>query len=295
MTELRTIDIRIEIHATPDRVYKALTDEKELKAWFASFAKVSVQQGIYDFWGPSVPEAFSEAEGKHPVLGYVANQSLKYSWTLREQKTIVDINIASIDSEKTSVIVTHEGVPFLKPGESSISDFWSICLENLRNWIERDEEGVQFDFSKTPHGEAKVVIDIEAPKEEVFDALINPTQLDRYIGKSSEISAEIGGKYNLGWDTGGPLKILDLVPNEKLAYSWVYPDQPESVATWTLESSDGKTRLMVVHSGFASDRPCEDYQAGWAAYLTWIKGLVEGDSKWTAPRILSNDYSYTLS
>lgn len=295
MTELRNIRVEIAINATPERVFRALTEQEELQAWFAAQADVSLGERKYNFWGPSIPEASFESDCACELTELIENESLRYSWRLREQETEVQISIEALGSERTKVVANHTGVPFIEPTESSLSDFWSISLDNLRSWIERGEEGAQFDFSKTPHGEAHVAIDIDASKSEVFEALINPSLLDRYIGRGSEVVPEVGGTYDLGWKVGGPIKILELVPDERLAYSWIYGDEPETVATWTLEDSGGKTRLMVVHSGFALDRPCEDYYAGWAKYLTWIKSLVETGSKWVAPRILSTDYSYTLS
>ena len=38
------------------------------------------------------------------------------------------------------------------------------------------------------------------------------------------------------------MKILELVPNEKLTHDWKHGDDPESIVTWTLEDSGGGTR-----------------------------------------------------
>ena len=54
----------------------------------------------------------------------------------------------------------------------------------------------------------------------------------------------------------GPLEIIDLAPFERISYSWEpWKQVPETVATWTLEEADGKTRLTLVHSGFDPEAP----------------------------------------
>ena len=55
----------------------------------------------------------------------------------------------------------------------------------------------------------------------------------------------------------------------------MWPEETETVVTWTLEELDGKTRLTLVHSGFAPDQPTGGLDAGWLNFMSWIKSLVE--------------------
>ena len=55
--------------------------------------------------------------------------------------------------------------------------------------------------------------------------------------------------------------------------------------TWTLEGSGGKTRLTIVHSGFAPDKPTGGYNAGWLNLMSWIKSIVEYGPDWKPPLI----------
>jgi uncharacterized protein YndB with AHSA1/START domain len=52
-------------------------------------------------------------------------------------------------------------------------------------------------------------------------------------------------------------------------------NQPRSTVTWTLESSQGGTRLTLVHSGFAPDRAANGYATGWFKFVNDLKSMVE--------------------
>ena len=109
------------------------------------------------------------------------------------------------------------------------------------------------------------------------------------MGENPVVEAEVGGEYSFGWEDG-PQKILDIQSNKKLSYSWEYPDEPDTVVTWKLEGSAGKTRLTLVHSGFAPNRNMEDYQIGWLHFLNRIKFLAEVDAGWQRAQIIAEDY-----
>ena len=78
-----------------------------------------------------------------------------------------------------------------------------------------------------------------------------------------------------GWCASpGPVEIVDLAAPNRLAYTWAYPPEPESVVTWELEGSGGRTRVTITHTGFG-DREVGDYEAGWMSFLVTIRNQVE--------------------
>ena len=217
------------------------------------------------------------------------NQRLSFSWQLGEAETIVDVHL-QVQDERTLVTLSHEGVPAHEPGEANLADFWALSLENLRAWVERGMTGPRCDFSLAPSGDVRLHIDIATPRAVVYAALLHPHELERYIATRAAVEPYAGGRYDFGWEKGGPVKILDLVPEERLSYSWSYEDQPETVVTWTLAGSGGKTRLTLVHSGFG-ERKSRNYKAGWLKYLNRIKNLVEVGSRWQQPVLQVSDFS----
>lgn len=286
----KRIDIKLTVAAEPQRVFRALTDAQELTRWFCEQAEVSLAARRYDFWGRFTPEAPDRDHGSHSLLALEPNRRLTFSWWLCEAETTVDIRLQA-QAENTQVTLIHEGVPTHGPGEANPADFWALSLENLQAWVERGVSGPRCDFSDVPHGDVRLSIDIAAPREVVYDALLRPDELERYIATRATVELRTGGRYDFGWEKGGPIKILELVPEERLSYSWTYEDQPETVVTWTLEGSGGRTRLTLVHSGFARDRKNGGYHAGWLKYMNRIKNLVEVGDRWQQPTLYVTDFS----
>jgi uncharacterized protein YndB with AHSA1/START domain len=180
--------------------------------------------------------------------------------------------------------LTHDA-PRRGATEISIADFWLLSFENLRRFLEEGKAPVLCDYSTSPRGGAELVVDIEASPEAVFRALTRPSDLDRWMTAKSTVEPVVGGRMSFGWPAEGPVRILSIVPNEKLSYSWAHANDPETVVTWTLEPPNGRraaTRLTLVHSGFG-DRDTEDFRTGWLKHVVWMKALIERGDSWLPP------------
>jgi uncharacterized protein YndB with AHSA1/START domain len=283
----KRIEAKLTVAAAPQRLLRALTGAQELTRWFCEQADVSLEARRYDFWGRFTPEAPDRDRGRHPLLALEPDRRLTFCWQLCGAQTTVDVRL-EVRGQSTQVTLVHKGVPAAESGEANMADFWALSLENLRSWVERGVVGPRCDFSVVPYGDVRVGIDIAAPRAAVYDALIRPDELERYIATRASVELRAEGHYNFGWEKGGPVKILELVPSERLSYSWVYEEQPETVVTWTLEGSGGKTRLTLVHSGFG-DRKSGNYKAGWLKFLTHLKNLVEVGGQWQRPSVCVSD------
>ena len=281
------VELQVTIDATPEQVYQALTDGEQLGQWFAEHVDVSLEDGRFGFWGRLTPGAPGKENGQHKLLGYEEGE-LKFEWEFRGKPSTVFIEFHE-EGPRTQLNLTHFGLPARQQGQYAVADFWSLSLENLRAWVERSQIGLQCDFSAIQMGEININVDIDAPPERVFQILTDPEDLKKYIGENPVVEAEVGGEYSFGWEDG-PQKILDIKANNKLSYSWEYPDEPDTVVTWRLEGSAGKTRLTLVHSGFAPDRNMEDYQIGWLHFLNRIKFLAEVGTGWQKAQIIAGDY-----
>jgi uncharacterized protein YndB with AHSA1/START domain len=271
-----TLHIQIALAAAAERLFEAWTTE--LAAWFAEYADVSIPEKRYDFWGRYTPEAPDREQGRHPLLHVETNKRLKYGWHIRQLETTVSIALET-GNGSTIVVVKQEGAPRSHDIDSyTFEDFWFLSLENLRRHLD-GKPLVRCDFSKPMYGDIQHTVEIDGSREAVFEALIRPEQLERWIASQATVEPRAGGRYDLGWNGAGPVKILELVPNEKLACSW--PEhETESVVTWTLEDSGGKTRLTLVHSGFAPNKPTGGLNAGWLNFASWVKSIVEYGPGW---------------
>jgi uncharacterized protein YndB with AHSA1/START domain len=279
------IEIAIDVAAKPPTVFEALTETSKLEQWFAERAFVSASESRFDFWGRFTPGHPGPDSGRHALRAFEPPRKLAFDWKLRGKETRVDI---ALDETKDGTLVRLEHDAPLRAGtEMSLADFWLLSFENLRRFVEDGKAPVRCDYSSTPRGRVDLAVDIDADPEEVFDALMRPEKLDVWMAAKSEVEPRVGGRYRFGWPGEGPIRILDLVPGEKLSYSWAHAGDPETVVTWTLEGSGGKTRLELVHSGFG-DRDTEDFRTGWLKHILWMKGLVEKAS-FKAPALARSD------
>lgn len=285
---MTTLHMQIALTAPPERIFEALTTADQLNIWFAEQANVSLDEKIYAFWGKFTLGAPNQEAGQHRLLAYERNKSLKFQWFYQEAETTVAFYIEP--REQGAILILQQDV---SPGSHNISkanfeDFWFLSLENLRRFLDGKAVVARCDFSAMKPGDFSHTIDIDASPETVFDALINPAQLNRWIASNAVVEPVVGGKYDYGWKGIDGVKILEIKPSEKLAIHWPEAN-PEAeapvntVVTWTLEGSGGKTRLTIVHSGFAPTTPTDGIQAGWLNFINWIKSMLEYGAVWQPP------------
>lgn len=276
------IEITIDIAAPPAKVFEALSRASELERWFTEKAFVSETEGRFDFWGRHTPGNPGRDAGRHPLRVFDPHKRLAFGWTVRDKDTTVDITLDR-SPRGTSLRLTHDA-PDRGATEMSLTDFWLLSFENLRHFVEEGGAPVLCDYATVPEGEVELVVDIEAPPEDVFEALIRPAVLDRWMTAKSAVEPVVGGRMSFGWPSEGPVRILSIVPNERLSYSWEHPNDPETVVTWALEAPNGRrtaTRLTLVHSGFGRDS--EDFRTGWLKHVLWMKALLEKGDSWVPP------------
>ncbi|HXY13937.1 MAG TPA: SRPBCC domain-containing protein [Terriglobales bacterium] len=150
----------------------------------------------------------------------------------------------------------------------------------------------------TPDQDAVVSeIEIAAPAERVFRALIDPKQVmqwwtsDECQIESFDFEPRRGGSWRYDtkqtkMDINGVSKfhcegeVLEFEPPRVLAYTWIanWHDQQQqrTVVRWELVPSGGRTKVKVTHSGL-SNLPAarKDYASGWRGVIETLKKFVE--------------------
>ncbi|MDH3891864.1 MAG: SRPBCC domain-containing protein [candidate division Zixibacteria bacterium] len=281
------LNLGIDIKASVEKVYLALTDPRALTNWFAEHTDVSIEDSRYDFWGRSTPDNPSREQGCHRLIRVIPEKLLEFEWRLRDIDSIVQYELHT-SSPGCVLTMYHRDFPQSRPNQSSIGDFWSHALEGLRHWLERGRAYQLLDYSQVQKGDVRVSVEIDAVPSMVFRALTDATQMERWIGSKGAIDPKPGGKIDFGWGMG-PIKILEIVPDAKLAYSWQWEGEPETIATWTLGGSGGKTRVTIVQSGFAPDRDNEDYFIGWSKFAARLKTMLEEGPDWSRAKVYANE------
>jgi uncharacterized protein YndB with AHSA1/START domain len=279
--------------AAPALVFAALTEPRELERWFAEHAEVELRAGgAYRFWGRHTYGTPSRSDARQVVTRFEPSAALAYRWPLHELDS--EVSFALADDEATDnaggtrLVVRHAfpgELPVDRP-RHLVDDLWRLSCANLQAHLEGGDGLLLPDFDD-PSPEVRVSIFVDAPRERVFRALVEPELLNGWIAAAAEVEPREGGRYRYGWSyeiegrrvEGGPTRILELVENERLVTDW--PDWrgdetvPVQTITWTLESEGSGTRVTVVHSGFVRAADLSDYGFGWPGFLAALKSSSE--------------------
>jgi uncharacterized protein YndB with AHSA1/START domain len=271
--------VQIKLAATPPQVFAALTDSTALMTWFAEHAAVGLEAGQYDFWGRFTPENPDRAAGRHPIITWTAEAQVQYRWLWRGEDTLVDLRLHPRDGY-TILAVEHAGG---YPGKHQLAaytleDFWLYSLENLRRYLDGKPCDIRVDFSRPLTGDVTETVDIDASAARVFEVLTDPAEVERWMATRADINLETG-KYDLGWGMPG-MHLVDVVSNEKVAITFPEGDGRTMIVTWTLAEAGGKTRLTLIHSGFADDEDTGGVQAGWRNFIGWVRSIAEYGAAW---------------
>ena len=277
--------------ATPERVFQALTDEAELTRWFAEHVEVELQPGgEFRFWGKHTYRAPTRAQSSQKVLRVEPPRLLVYSWRFEERDSEVTLELAPdpADSQSTVLKGKHrfEEAPSVARAVDLVDDLWRMNLANLQAHLAGGSGVWLPDFSE-PLSRLRQTILIDAPRHAVFEALLNPGILEKWIAAHATVDPRVDGRYSFGWKyevrgkevTGGPTHILELVENTKLVTDWPNwrgdPDLPLQRVTWLLEPIGEHTRVILIHEPFERAVDVSDYPQGWAHFLSQLKRQVE--------------------
>ncbi len=135
-------------------------------------------------------------------------------------------------------------------------------------------------------------IDLDATPEDVWRALTDQTELVKWFPLQARVTPGAGGKVFWAWDdkwawestieVWEPGKRLTLVENRPAfdAKGQPLPVPAQRMAMeFTLETHEGRTRLRLVHSGFAHGATWDDeldgVSGGWQVELRALKHYLE--------------------
>ena len=139
-----TMEIKkiIVIDASPEVVFKAITDPNELTNWFPDNA-------IFDGRvGGKVRFTFKKEDRDHSAEGtvkeFIPNKKVSYTWQLNDTpgfpETTVTWELEEIDGNKTRVELVHSGFTGKEEGKLSFTEHdkgWSYFLGRLQKYCEK--------------------------------------------------------------------------------------------------------------------------------------------------------------
>jgi len=113
--------------------------------------------------------------------------------------------------------------------------------------------------------------------------LMAPTGFEPETGKRFTFQTTPAG----GWDGIIHCQVLEVMPNERLAYAWKgghegnvgYGSRLDTVVTWTLSRVENGTRVRLVHSGFVlptNDTAFKNMSEGWKKVVKSVGAIADG-------------------
>ena len=119
----------------------------------------------------------------------------------------------------------------------------------------------------------------DAPAQEVFDAWTSEEVLMRWWHPdpdwetpSAQVDLRVGGKLRIvmrnpeaGADYGGGGEYTVIEPPHRLAFTWIWDDDPSNPQLIELEFSerDGMTTVMMTSSGITTEKGRDEHEDGW--------------------------------
>ncbi len=290
MTEL-VHEFTSTLPAAPERVFAALTDAAQLRVWFAEHVEIEPRVGgAYRFWGRYSYATPTRDHADQALTAFEPSTRLAYRWKIGADDSEVTFELAPKENDPAQTVLkgrhAFPRAPAVDGAKNMVYDLWGLIGGNLYTYLATGAPALLPDFTSA-RPEIRLSILIDAPRERVFRALLDPALMDRWLGGKARVDARVGGAISYGWHykigdrdvDGGPTRILELVENERLVTDWPDwrgdPGVAPTKVTWLLDDADGKTRLTLIHDGFARSIDLSDYPMGWAGFAQALKGVAE--------------------
>jgi uncharacterized protein YndB with AHSA1/START domain len=129
---------------------------------------------------------------------------------------------------------------------------------------------------------------LNAPAAKVFSAWTDPEKIRRWFGPreaevlQAESDPRVGGRYRIlartadgeQHDVSGMFR--EVVPNEKLVFTWAWRSTPEreSLVTVELRPDGDGTLLTLTHEQFFDEAARDRHQYGWTATFERLEAML---------------------
>jgi uncharacterized protein YndB with AHSA1/START domain len=137
----------IIINASPEVVFRALTDPKELTNWFPDSAVFNGRIGgqvRFSFYKERSKDLDRDYSPEGIVKEFIPNKKVSYSWQLKDMpefpETVVTWELEEIDHHKTKIELVHSGFTGKEGGKLSSKEHdqgWTYFLGRLKEYGEK--------------------------------------------------------------------------------------------------------------------------------------------------------------
>ncbi len=134
-----------------------------------------------------------------------------------------------------------------------------------------------------------IVRRLKASPEKVYAAMTQVDQVLQWWGPDAgpavraELDLRPGGRYSIvfrltdGSERNPTGVYREVVPNEKLVFTWEWPGRPdwESLVTIRLRPIDIGTELILTQEKLPDDEAIESHRAGWTGWVGKLETYLE--------------------
>jgi len=262
--QLPAIERRLELHAAPERVWRALTDPAELSAWFGQRAYVEPRAGGDAWFEWDGHERFNAR-----VEVFEPPRRFHFRWGDRggapldvAASTLVEFDLEPAPWGGTILHLRESG---FRAEEAR----W----DNAHGWLSELAELAAHVAEEPWQAGIRRTYRFRSPVERVWRAFADPSEFATWWGSTEAVVLEAGWTGWFAFEGYGRFAMeVDVVePPRYLAWRWSLDrDVPlaasaEVVRTqWFLESSaDGGTQVHLFESGFRGPENHRENSAGW--------------------------------
>ncbi len=129
---------------------------------------------------------------------------------------------------------------------------------------------------------------LNAPPQKVYAAWTDPEKILKWFGpdsgpvKEAFIDVSVGGRYAVSFSSEDGEQhhvsgvYREVVPNQKLVFTWAWRTMPEreSLVTVTLSPDGDGTLLTLHHEQFFDERARDGHQGGWPGALDKLEQFL---------------------
>jgi uncharacterized protein YndB with AHSA1/START domain len=133
-----------------------------------------------------------------------------------------------------------------------------------------------------------VIKTINASREELFEAFTNPEIMSKWFFPEDDMSVDVtnefnvGGSYMLKMHAGnGDIythvgEYREIVPNEKLVFTWNSDFVQNTLVTVTFSETDAGTEITISHDLLPEGEMADNHRKGWGGCLKRLESTMVG-------------------
>lgn len=290
------------VYAHPiQKVWEAITNPEKLRIWFTDMEIDLQPEGKITIWYRDA--AHSESHGE--VVLVEAPYRFQYSW----ENELISWELSAIDAQQTRLKLTHSRIH--APYAVNAPAGFHMLLDQLATALngrtlpypfgEEEPTPLQIELQAQYAAQVlplypeleryqPVIVErlLNSSVERVWQAITNQEQMKQWYFELSDFKPEVGFEFQFpGQGHAGEqyihlCKVMEVVPLQKLKYSWTYDGhEGMSYVSFELKSIGNQTNLKLTHTGLASFQETADFarssfQGGWNELIgVSLKKFVE--------------------